>query len=87
MKRSEIVITKEVSEKVFTDTGNFIEQVLGGKLSRRSNGLEQKYLEYKVGEEMITLHWEHYLGISVFGENSSETERILRKIALEFLRN
>lgn len=42
-----------------------LERVLGGYWKKKIQGLDQRYWDLMVGEQTLTLHLEHYLGISV----------------------
>lgn len=61
--------TIEVSEKadweLFEDVARVLEKGLGGRWKAKLDGLDQRYWDLLVGEHTLTLHLEHYLGISV----------------------
>jgi hypothetical protein len=43
-----------------------IEGGFGGRWIQKLNGLDQSYWDYSLNGIMLTLHREHYLGISLF---------------------
>ncbi|PVZ42459.1 DUF3630 family protein [Pseudomonas sp. CC120222-01a] len=70
--------TMEISEiadwEYFESVAQVLEQGLGGCWKEKLDGLDQRYWDLVVGEQTLTLHLEHYLGISVFvPDNSDET--------------
>ncbi|MDC7998953.1 hypothetical protein [Gilvibacter sediminis] len=82
--RTEYIISGSHSEKLFAAVDWYIQNKLGGDLVESIEGLDQKYLDYRLSEGIITLHWEHYLGISVHAESSEELIKYLDQIKAEF---
>ncbi|MFD2644275.1 DUF3630 family protein [Pseudomonas japonica] len=72
------MLTIEISEiadwKYFESVAQVLEEGLGGYWKVRNDGLDQRYWDLAVGEQTLTLHLEHYLGISVLiPDNADET--------------
>jgi hypothetical protein len=51
--------------KLFEEVAHLLEQGLGGCWKKKLDGLDQRYWDLLVNEHILTLHLEHYLGISV----------------------
>jgi hypothetical protein len=45
---------------------------LGGRWSARLDGLDQRYWDLRCGSGKITLHLEHYLGISIYPTDGTD---------------
>ena len=60
-----IEVSEEADWKLFEDVAGVIEQGLGGCWKERLDGLDQRYWDLLVDEHTLTLHLEHYSGISV----------------------
>jgi hypothetical protein len=61
---------------------------LGGRWSARLDGLDQRYWDLKRRSGKITLHLEHYLGISIYpaeGSDASPASLAMLDQAFEFL--
>lgn len=67
-----IEVSEEADWKLFEDVARVIEQGLGGCWKERLDGLDQRYWDLLVGERTLTLHLEHYLGISVVIPDSAD---------------
>ncbi len=76
-------ITKTPNSRVFTQVANFIVNKLHGELIKQLDGIDQSYWDFKINESIVTLHSEHYLGISVYGKKSKVVESSLRRIKSE----
>ena len=67
-----IEVSEEADWKLFEVVARVIEQGLGGCWKERLDGLDQRYWDLLVGEHTLTLHLEHYLGISVVIPDSAD---------------
>jgi hypothetical protein len=77
--------TIEVSEhsdwKLFESVAQKLECVLGGYWKEKFDGLDQRYWDLIVDEQTLTLHLEHYLGISVcVPDNADEMAQRVRAL-------
>ncbi|QXH37547.1 DUF3630 family protein [Pseudomonas muyukensis] len=77
--------TIEISEltdwKLFENVAQKLEHGLGGYWNEKLDGLDQRYWDLIVGEQTLTLHLEHYLGISVFvPDNADEMAQRVRAL-------
>ncbi|WDY55844.1 DUF3630 family protein [Pseudomonas sp. PSKL.D1] len=60
-----IEISENADWKLFEDVAQVLAQGLGGCWAEKIDGLDQRYWDLLVDEQVLTLHLEHYLGISV----------------------
>ncbi|MDR6580080.1 MULTISPECIES: DUF3630 family protein [Pseudomonas] len=60
-----IEVSEEADWKLFEYVARVLEQGLGGCWKERLDGSDQRYWDLLVDEHTLTLHLEHYLGISV----------------------
>ncbi len=77
--------TIEISEladwKLFETVAQKLEHGIGGYWNEKADGLDQRYWSLIAGEHTLTLHLEHYLGISVFvSDNSDEIVQRVRAL-------
>lgn len=61
-----IEISEKADRKLFEDVARTLEQGLGGYWKAKLDALDQRYWDMLVDGHTLTLHFEHYLGISVF---------------------
>ncbi|NVZ50120.1 DUF3630 family protein [Pseudomonas sp. B6002] len=79
------MVTIEISEhadwKLFEDVAQKLEQALGGYWKEKVDGLDERYWDLMAGEQMLTLHLEHYLGILVdVPDNADEMAQRVRAL-------
>jgi hypothetical protein len=60
-----IEVSEEADWKLFEDAARVLEKGLGGCWKERLDSPDQRYWDLVVDEHTLTLHLEHYLGISV----------------------
>lgn len=60
-----IEISEHADWALFENVAQQLEQGLGGYWKAKFDGLDQRYWDLIVGEQTLTLHLEHYLGISI----------------------
>ncbi|KTC53657.1 hypothetical protein AO262_25730 [Pseudomonas fluorescens ABAC62] len=60
-----IDVSEKADWKLFEDLAWVLEQGLGGRWKEKLDGLDQRYWDLLVDKHTVTLHLEHYLGISV----------------------
>ena len=51
----------------------------GARIVVRLDGLDERYWDLEVGDQMVTLYLQHYLGISLYTP-SAEDESLVRDI-------
>lgn len=70
------MVTIEVSEKAdwkrFEGVARVLEQGLGGRWRQKLEGPDQRYWDLLVDEHTLTLHLEHYVGISALVPDSAD---------------
>lgn len=67
---------RRIAEKVRTK--------LGGEWLARIDGLDQSYWDLNVAGQKITVHREHYLGVSVFSADDPSKRLLLERLLVEF---
>ncbi|WP_277964195.1 DUF3630 family protein [Pseudomonas sp. RIT-To-2] len=76
-----IEISEHADWKLFERVAQRLERVLGGYWKTKIDGLDLRYWDLMVGEQTLTLHLEHYLGISVcVPDNADEIARQVRAL-------
>ncbi|MFJ2990964.1 DUF3630 family protein [Collimonas sp. NPDC087041] len=80
-------ITSDADGLLFNDIAKYLETALNGKWTEKVTGLDQRYWDLTVGSTVLTLHLEHYFGISLFVAKETETavSRHLLQQAYELL--
>ena len=61
-----------------------IRAIMKGRWVEQLNGLDQSYWELEAHGKVLTVHREHYLGVSVFCEDGQEMMNLLAQLASEF---
>jgi hypothetical protein len=67
-------------ESQFLHFAELVRKVLKGKWTEKINGLDQTYWDLEVQGQIITLHREHYLGVSVFCKDKPEEIAVLERL-------
>ncbi|MBA6119281.1 MULTISPECIES: hypothetical protein [Pseudomonas] len=76
-----IEISEHADWKLFESVAHKLERGLCGYWKEKIDGLDQRYWDLMVGEQTLTLHLEHYLGISVcVPDNSDEMAQRVRAL-------
>jgi hypothetical protein len=87
----EIKISDDSDWKMFEQICGFISKDLLGSLVNKLDGLDQRYWDFEINGKYLTLHLEHYLGISLlsseFGDKQSADYRDLIEIRTKYFRN
>ncbi len=77
----EIEISENADWQLFENVAQVLEQGLGGYWKERLDGPDQRYWDLAVGEQILTLHLECYLGISMLiSDNAYETAQRVRTL-------
>ena len=67
--------------QLFENIARILEESLGGYWKEKLDAMDQRYWDLVVGEQVITLHLEHYLGISVcVPDSATETAQQIRAL-------
>lgn len=64
--RCEALISENPDWELFDQVAELIVRNFNGRFLEKLNGLEQRYWDIEIEGEVLTLHLEHYLGISLF---------------------
>jgi hypothetical protein len=65
----------------FVRTATEAQRLLGGELGECAHGLDQSYWDLIVDGATITIHREHYGGVSVFCDNMPAAVALLERYA------
>ena len=64
--QDEFVVSDDSDWGLFDAIASSLESHLQGSWTAQLDGLDQRYWDLRVGDAVITLHLEHYLGIMLF---------------------
>jgi len=66
----EVIITDGREDARFLAVADWLRTELGGELLKRLDGPDQRYWDFRIGDKVLTLHSEHYLGVSLYSKGS-----------------
>ncbi len=69
--KSELHISSDSSWTLFEKIAEVLERELNGIWVEKTDGIDQRYWDLKIENEILTLHLEHYLGIIAFSNSKS----------------
>lgn len=78
-KYPQIVVSEDSDWKLFELVASILERELSGVWVQKADGLDQRYWDLKVESQVITLHLEHYMGITIFSESADDDYLLLKK--------
>lgn len=81
----ELVISDEADWSAFERIAESIHTKFGAEIVRRLDGLDERYWDLEVSDLTVTLHLQHYLGISLYS-GSTEADLLVKKVEV-FLDN
>ena len=64
----------------FRRIAEIVHRTLNGKWKQQLNGLDQSYWDLEVDGKILTVHREHYLGVSVFCDGDEAKVQLLKKL-------
>jgi hypothetical protein len=67
-------------ESQFVHFAGLVREALNGEWEEKINGLDQTYWDLNVQGEIVTLHREHYLGVSVICHDKPEERAVLERL-------
>lgn len=82
--RSEIHLSDDPD--TFGSYAGRVHAALGGQWTTQLDGLDESYWDLRVGETVVTVHRQHFLGVSVFADPSDAATRLLDRLRLKLLR-
>ena len=85
MERDELCeasISDDSDWMVFNGVADAILSKFKGRLVERLDGLDERYWDIQIGERIITLHLQHYLGIMLFPKDEQGNDLIQRSWSL-----
>lgn len=69
------IVVSEISDRdLFRSTANSLESLVPGRWTEKLDGLDQKYWDYEANGGKVTLHLEHYMGISIFPTDGADAD-------------
>jgi Protein of unknown function (DUF3630) len=69
-------VSREPDWTLFDRAADLLAEAFRGRWSEQADGLDQRYWDLVVGGEKVTLHLDHYLGISLFpAEGDKDMEK------------
>ena len=82
--RIEAQLSDQADWKLFNRIAKLIQKEFNGTWVEKLDGLDQRYWDIVIGNIKLTLHLEHYLGISLFSakedNNLSEANKLVHRI-------
>lgn len=70
-ERLELRIFDDLNWPLFNEVAEVLEREFSGTWLKKIDGLDQTYWDLRIGNSVLTLHMEHYLGIMLY--TSKET--------------
>jgi len=70
----EVLISEAPDWRLFNNVATLIIKKFQGRLVEKLDGLDQRYWDIEVEGEILTLHSEHYLGITLSPTNREANE-------------
>jgi hypothetical protein len=81
----EILISENADWSLFEKVAQIIISDFGAKAAEQIDGLDERYHDFQIGEVVLTLHLQHYLGIFLYPasghENSFLAKELIESIA------
>jgi hypothetical protein len=71
-ERFDVAISDDADWMLFNGVADAILNKFSGKLVERIDGLDERYWDIEIGGSVVTLHLQHYLGISLFAETRQQ---------------
>jgi len=75
----ELIITDEADWSVFERLAEAIHARFDARIVERLDGPDERYWDLVAADETVTLHLQHYMGISLYA-SSAEDESLVRRI-------
>jgi hypothetical protein len=77
----EIRISENANWALFEKFAQTIASEFEAKITERIDGLDERYWDFRIGEIALTLHLQHYLGISLFPAISHKNNASAKALA------
>jgi hypothetical protein len=74
--RCEAAISEEADWRLFNGIADAILSKFKGKLVERLDGFDERYWDIAIDKRIVTLHLQHYLGISLFSKTRDANDLI-----------
>jgi hypothetical protein len=76
----EVLISEDPDWVQFEQFVHRISRETSAQCTERIDGIDARYWDFRIDGKIVTLHLQHYLGISVFGANP-EADEAVQKVA------
>ena len=74
--RREAVISDDADWLLFDLMADAVLKKFKGRLVKKADGLDERYWDIEIGNKIITLHLQHYLGIILFAQDKIANDLI-----------
>ena len=74
--RCEALISTRSDWRLFEKVARLIVKRFKGRFLEKLDGLDQRYWDIEIKGEILTLHLEHYLGITLFARGKESDELV-----------
>jgi hypothetical protein len=78
--KTEAILSEESDWDLFNRIADLITKEFNAKLIEKADGLDQRYWDFEIENERLTLHLEHYLGISLFPAKDNKANYLVQRI-------
>jgi hypothetical protein len=80
--RFEARLSEKSDWEVFNQIADSITEEFNGRWIEKVDGLDQRYWDIEIENERLTLHLEHYLGISLFStkDGDEKAQNLVQRI-------
>lgn len=75
--KTEAILSEESDWDLFNRIADLITKKFNAKWIEKTDGLDQRYWDFDIEDVRLTLHLEHYLGISLFPAKGSDKAKYL----------
>jgi hypothetical protein len=76
--RRVLIVSDESDRKLFRLVADALVRKFHGRIVSRLNGLDQIYWDIEIGDKVLILFLEHYLGISLYSDDAEADELLAR---------
>ncbi|RJF95689.1 DUF3630 family protein [Noviherbaspirillum saxi] len=81
-ERLELQISDDSAWGLFDEIASVLQREFSGSWGEQVDGIDQRYWDLKIEKVTLTLHLEHYSGITLF-PSSAELDKVASGILLE----
>lgn len=78
--KTEAILSEKPDWDLFNRIADLITKEFNAKWVEKADGLDQRYWDFEIENVRLTLHLEHYLGISLFPAKDDKANYLVQKI-------